>query len=86
MSQQKKKPHIEYPCVWDYKVIGQDRALIPQNIEIILENFEYSHHLSNESASGKYTSFHVSVRVVSEMERNHIFGMLQKIPTVKMVL
>ncbi len=86
MSHQKRKPYIEYPCIWDYKVIGKDRALIPQNIEIILENFEYSHRQTNTSASGKYTSFHVSVRVVSEMERNHIFAMLQKIPTVKMVI
>jgi putative lipoic acid-binding regulatory protein len=86
MSHQDKKPQIDYPCVWDYKVIGEDHALIPQNIEIILENFEFSHRKANKSASGKYTSFYVSVRVSSEMERNHIFGMLQKIPTVKIVI
>ena len=86
MSYPDKKPQIEYPCVWDYKVIGQDRALIPQNIDIILENFEFSQRSANKSATGKYTSFHVSVRVTSQMERDHIFSMLQRIPTVKIVI
>ncbi len=86
MPDQKKKPHIDYPCYWDYKVIGEDALLIPQNIEIILENFDFSHSKSNKSASGKYTSFSISVFVASQMERDHIFSMLQKIPTVKMVL
>lgn len=83
---QKKKPQIEYPCHWDYRVIGSDTILIPQNIEIILENFDYSYNTSNKSATGKYTSFSISVHVTDENERDHIFRMLQKIPTVKMVL
>jgi len=86
MADEKKKPQIEYPCYWDYKVIGRDSALIPQNIEIILDNFDYSQRFSNQSKSGKYSSFSISVWVENERERDHLFNMFQKIPTVKMVL
>lgn len=80
------KPNIEYPCTWSYKIIGSDRKLIPQNVRIILENYEYTFRPSKKSTTGKYVSFHCSVKVESEEERNRIFVMLQNIPTVKMVL
>jgi putative lipoic acid-binding regulatory protein len=81
-----KKPEINYPCTWSYKVIGSDRELVTRAILTVLENLEYQFSESNQSRTGKYISFNVSARVESEEERNRIFGLLQDIPTVKMVL
>jgi putative lipoic acid-binding regulatory protein len=81
-----KKPHITYPCFWSYTIIGADHVLIPQNVAIILENYDYHLKKSHHSQTGKYISFNLSVFVKNENERNHIFVMLGKIPTVKIVI
>lgn len=81
-----KKPEIDYPCTWSYKVIGSDRELVTQAVLVVLQDFEYQFSESNQSRTGKYISFNISARVASEEERNRIFITLQNIPTVKMVL
>jgi putative lipoic acid-binding regulatory protein len=81
-----KKPEIDYPCVWSYKVIASDRELVTQAVLTVLEDFEYQFSESNQSRTGKYVSFNISARVASEEERNELFCILQNVPTVKMVL
>ena len=81
-----EKPQIQYPCLWFYKVIGADPDLVKENIDIVLKPYEVEYHESNQSRTGKYTSFHFSVQVKDEAERNAIFDQLINIPTVKVVL
>ncbi len=80
------KPQIQYPCLWSYKVIGADPDLVKENIEIVLKHYEVAYHEAKQSRTGKYTSFHLSVQVQDEAERNTIFDKLKNIPTVKVVL
>ena len=79
------KPEIQYPCEWYYRVIGSDRELITDRLSVVLRGFRYQFNESRESRTGKYVSFHVSLRVRNEEERNKIFIMLKDIPTVKVV-
>ena len=81
-----EKPDIQYPCIWSYKIIGSDRARITDTIPVVLEDFEYTLSESRQSKTGKFTSFHVSMRVNSEKERNTIFNILKDIPSVKFLL
>lgn len=80
-----QKPQIQYPCEWYYKIIGSDRELIIDTLSVVLKGFTYQFNESRQSRTGKYISFHVSLRVSSEEERNKIFLMLKDIPTVRVV-
>ena len=79
-------PEITYPCNWSYKIISSDKDYIAKTIPELLESREYEFAESNQSKTGKYTSFSVSLRVSSEKERDNIFNIFKCLPSVKMVL
>ena len=79
------KPEIRYPCQWYYKIIGADRQRILDTVPTLFEHCDYHLSESNRSRTGKYTSFHFSLQVHSEEERNVIFSALKSLPTVKIV-
>ena len=81
-----EKPKINYPCDWSYKIIGSDKELIAKTIPTVLENGKYKFYEGNQSKTGKYTSFNLSVHVDSEEKRDKIFNLLKNIPTVIMIL
>ena len=80
------KIEIEYPCSWSYKVIGTDSDYLKKTIPEILENFEYQFSESNQSKTGKYTSFTLTAHVKDEEQRDKVFNILKCLPGVKMVL
>jgi uncharacterized protein len=80
------KPHIEYPCDWNYKVIGTDVDKMIKAIELITEGMDYKISSSNVSTNGKYFSLNLKVFVSSEILRDIIFAKLKDIEFVKMVL
>lgn len=79
-------PEITYPCNWSYKIIASDKDYIAKTIPELLESREYEFAESNQSRTGKYTSFSISLQVSSEKERDNIFNILKCLPSVKMVL
>jgi uncharacterized protein len=81
-----KKPNIEYPCDWDYKVIGTDVDEMIKAIELITKGMEYKISPSNVSSKGNYFSLNLSVFVPSEVIRDIIFVKLESNEFVKMVL
>jgi putative lipoic acid-binding regulatory protein len=80
-----KKPSVDYPCKWPYKVIGSDQDLIEAEISAKLSHMQFRMSLSNQSKKGKYVSFHVEAHVSSDKERIDVFNTLKSIPTVKIV-
>ncbi|PID77160.1 MAG: hypothetical protein CSB24_02790 [Deltaproteobacteria bacterium] len=80
-----KKPDIIYPCLWQYKVIGEDKLLVEEAINRICGGSAKINH-ANTSSSGKYHSFNVELEVADEQERNNIFAKLQKHQYIKMVI
>lgn len=80
-----KKPEIQYPCKWPYRVIGSDEKKIKETISVVLQSHNFNVQSGNISKNGTYCSVHVEVLVADEDERNSAFQKLQRIPGVKMV-
>lgn len=81
-----KKPDIEYPCLWQYKVIGKNRDELDEAIKQICPNIPVTVKLSNTSSSGKYCSLNVELKVTDEAMRNSIFAAFQDHAAVTMVI
>ncbi len=81
-----KKPNIDYPCNWQYKVIGTDVDQMIKTIEEIVEGMEFYISSSKISSQGKYSSLNLKVFVTSETIRDIIFAKLEASEFVKMVL
>lgn len=82
----RRKPEIEYPCDWQYKVISKSADAAVKAAEEAAEGFEYDITSSKVSSKGKYVSINLTVRVENEIERNLIFGKLEKDDDVVMIL
>ena len=81
-----KRPIIEYPTKWDYKVIGEDIDRLLKAIEETVTGLEYEITPSNISKGGKYFSLNLTVVVLSEVMRNRVFRDLDDHPNVKIVI
>ncbi len=77
---------IEYPCSWDYKIIGEDPTLLKDAVNRICAPTTPQIAYSHTSSGGKYHSFNVSLIVESEEKRLAIFEALKQAPVIKMVL
>lgn len=82
----KKRPEIEYPCEWQYKIISKTPDDAVSAAENAAEGFKYDITASNISKKGKYVSINLKVTVENEAERNLIFGKLEGDDNVVMVL
>lgn len=88
-----KKAHIDYPCSWEYTLIGIDAVRIQAAVDRILsstefwgENPRYSLTDSRESGKGKYRSLHLRVDVSDENERLRLFAALREDEAIRFVL
>ena len=81
-----KKPVMEYPCRWIYKIIGSDSRTIRRAVEEIVKGYDYTITSSNTSQTGRYHSLNLEVLVDDEGERTGIYDKLRNHPAVKMVL
>jgi putative lipoic acid-binding regulatory protein len=81
-----KKLEIEYPCHWDYKVIGFNEKSVSAAVLSILEFKKYALEVSNKSTGGKYVSFTLSVVVESDQDRTQLHNKLSSHVDIKYVL
>jgi uncharacterized protein len=81
-----KKPHIDYPCNWSYKIIGTDEQSLKEAALSVVKGKPHSIEKSNTSSGGKYISVQVSVMVVDETERLNIFDELKKREAIRVVI
>ncbi len=82
----KQKPEIDYPCTWQYKVIGEDKEAIREAVFDICSKKEITFSYSHASSSGKYLSFNAELTVDNEEDRLSIFTRLGKHPAIKVVM
>lgn len=85
-NQENKKPQIDYPCKWPYKIIGESVEEMIAAVEEVLINLDYDLTPSNISRKGKYFSLNIIVDVPSEIMRDLIFQKLSKHPAIKFVI
>ncbi|PIE66293.1 MAG: hypothetical protein CSA26_01230 [Desulfobacterales bacterium] len=81
-----RKPDIEYPCIWEYKVIGTDQNNVREAIMTACSPAIPEIRLSNVSSKGTYYSLNARLEVDNEEMRLGIFDRIQKNPAVKMVI
>ena len=81
-----RKPVLEYPCPWLYKIIGDNREDLQQAARAIIDGQSCVISLSNSSKTGKYHCLNIEVEVVDEKKRNAIYLAFKQHPQVKMVL
>jgi putative lipoic acid-binding regulatory protein len=81
-----RKPEIEYPTKWNYKIIGSDVDEMLAAVEESIKGLEYEVSPSNVSTNEKYFSLNISIIVPSEIVRDLIFQNLAKHPAIKIVI
>lgn len=81
-----KKPEINYPCLWQYKLIGTAKHEILNAISIVVGDQDHTITESKKSSTGKYLSLNLELEVHSEDMRNLIFSELQGHPSLKMII
>ena len=81
-----EKADIEYPCSWNYKVIGIDAPSLRNAVAIVLGEQQYLLTPSRSSSGGKYHSLNLETVVASEASRNALYIALKNQAAVKMVL
>jgi putative lipoic acid-binding regulatory protein len=81
-----KKPQIDYPCKWPYKIIGDSVEEMISAVEEVVADLKYDLTPSNISRKGNYFSLNIAVNVPSETVRDLIFQNLTKHPAIKYVM
>ena len=81
-----KKPEINYPCRWTYKVIGEDCTLLKDAIISACSPHAVAISHSQSSSKGKYHSLNAELVVPDETVRLQIYDILKNSSAVKIVL
>ena len=70
------KPEIDYPCDWDYRLIGRSEEVLRAAATGIAPA---DHKLApgKESKQGKYISLCLTVQVIDEQQRLTLFAALK---------
>jgi uncharacterized protein len=66
------KPVVEYPCPWEYRIIGGSPEDMRAAVAEVLGERSYTLHEANQSSSGRWRSMSLELVVHSEEERNAI--------------
>ena len=72
-----KKPKIDYPTHWEYKVIFNASDVAEAKVKDIVKDREFKLVFSKFSKDKKYASYDLTVLVLSEEERLEIFSALK---------
>lgn len=86
MFDETHKPEIEYPCVWEYKIIGLDVSAMKQAVAQMVDSTPYTLDPSHTSTGGKYVSMTLEMSVPDEAFRVGMFEKLRQHPDIRMVL
>ena len=81
-----KRPEIQFPCEWSYKIIGSNVSGILSAIEESVLGLNYDVTPSNVSRNEKYVSLNLKLEVPNEIVRILIYEKLTKSPDIKFIL
>jgi len=85
ISDSEKRPEINYPCEWSYKIIGTNVDKILEAIESAVSGLKYDVTPSNISKKGNYYSLNLTLTVPNEVVRDLIFQKLDSSDAIKIV-
>ncbi len=67
---------VDYPCRWDYTVIGRDEARLRAAVAEAVEGVEHELRPSHKSSGGRYLSLALEVEVRDAAHRDRIWQRL----------
>jgi len=79
-----KDKKIEYPRMWGFRIIGEDKEKMREAVKECIHNQECK--VEDNNSNGKYYSQKFEVYVTNEEERNEFFKRLQEHKDIKFVL
>ena len=77
---------IEYPCRWEYRLIGKSEAQLRAAAAGALGEAQHELRPSKKSGAGTYVSMSLQVDVCDEAQRKHFFARLSAHADVLYVL
>lgn len=77
---------IEYPCRWEYRLIGKSAAQLSAAAAEALEGATHKLRPSKKSGAGSYVSMSLQVDVRDAPQRQHFFARLSAHADVLYVL
>ena len=80
------RPEIDYPCLWQYRLIGSDEAALRAALAACVEVERCVLAPGNRSSGGRYVSLVLELMVASEAERLDLYSRLAAHPDIRMVL
>lgn len=80
------KAKIDYPCPWQYKIIGTSATAITRLVAEHVQEKDCVLTRSNVSSGGRYISMSLELTVQSEERRLELYRLLAADVTVKVVL
>ena len=80
------KPEIQYPCQWQYRLIGEDRAAILEAIHAPIDVPACVITEGNVSSGGRYLSLNLEITVNDEAERLRVYQLFAGNPAIRVVL
>jgi putative lipoic acid-binding regulatory protein len=80
------KPEITYPCQWQYRIIGEDRAAMRAAITSLVDVAACVITDGNASSGGRYISLGLEITVNDETERMRLYQLLAGHPAIRVVL
>ncbi len=83
---QGKKLELNYPCKWEYRLVGKNEDEIRDVAVRFAKEKPYTLNTSNKSSSGKFVSVIFEVLVFNEDERIYFFEELKKQKEILYVL
>jgi len=80
------RPRIDYPCSWQYKIIGESRDEIRRVVEMSVQKKPFVLTESNVSRMGRYVSMNLELIVEDEVQRLELYRVIAANPAIKVVL
>lgn len=80
------KPEIQYPCLWQFRLIGEDRDAILEAIGAAVNGRRCRITDGNVSSGGRYRTLHLELTVQDEAERLQLQEAFSRHPAIRVVL
>ena len=80
------KPEIQYPCRWQFRLIGESREAILNAIQASVDIAACKIPEGNASSHGRYLSLNLELTVNDEAERLRLYQVFSKHPAIRIVL
>lgn len=77
---------IDYPCFWEYKIIGADFELLQEAVAKLVSKRTYELSLPRKSKNKRYIAFDLRLKVWDNADRDKIFAALSSHPAIKLVI